>query len=137
MDFIMADVLSGKLVPVIVGMSAEANETAHRMYRKYGVVSHVFCDRIPLPMRLSLCMKFHMIRHSVDNELLMLKALTDYAEQLGNAEIILYLIPCTERYANLVWQHREELESRFVIADKPEMERVWFGATEDEEAEKP
>ncbi len=127
MDFMMTDVLSGELVPVIVGMSTEANETAHRMYRKYGVVSHVFCDHIPLKMRLSLCMKFHIIRHSAGNDRLMLKALSDYAEQLGNAEVILYLIPCTERYANMIWQNRDILERKFVIADKPEMERVWFG----------
>ncbi len=127
MDFMMTDVLSGELVPVIVGMSTEANETAHRMYRKYGVVSHVFCDRIPLSMRLSLCMKFHIIRHSATNERLMLEALCNYAEQLGNAEVILYLIPCTERYANMIWQNRDILERKFVIADKPEMERVWFG----------
>ena len=131
MDFIMTDVLSGELVPVILGMSAEANETAHRMYRKYGVISHVFCDKIPLPMRLSLCMKFHIIRHSAANERLMLRALNDYAEQLGNAEVILYLIPCTERYANMIWQNRDRLERCFVIADKPEMERVWFGEEPD------
>lgn len=127
MDFIMTDVLSGELVPVILGTSAEASETARRMYRKYGVVSHVFCDKIPLATRLSLCMKFHVIRHSAKNDRLMLRALIDYAEQLGNKEIILYLIPCTEHYANMIWQNRDELERSFVIADKPEMERVWFG----------
>jgi predicted ATP-grasp superfamily ATP-dependent carboligase len=127
MDFIMTDVLSGELVPVLLGMSAEANETARRMYRQYGVVSHVFCDRIPLSMRLSLSMKFHIIRHSAKNDRLMLQALADYADQLGNKEIILYLIPCTEHYANMIWHNRDELERSFVIADKPEMEKVWFG----------
>ncbi len=133
MDFIMTDVLSGELVPVILGISPEASETARRMYRKYGVVSHVFCDHIPLSMRLSLCMKFHVIRHSAQNERLMLDALTDYAKQLGNADIILYLIPCTECYANMIWENRDALERRFVIADKPEMERVWFGESESEQ----
>ena len=68
-----------------------------------------------------------MIRHSAKNDRLMLRALIDYAEQLGNKEIILYLIPCTEHYANMIWQNRDELERSFVIADKPEMERGWFG----------
>ena len=76
-------------------------------------------------------MKFHVIRHSAANERLMLRALIDYAEQLGNAEVILYLIPCTERYANMIWQNRDRLERSFVIADKPEMERVWFGEDPD------
>ena len=120
MDFIMADVLSGELVPVLLGLSPEANETAHRMYRKYGVVSHVFCDKIPLPMRLTLCMKYHVIHHTKD-EMLMLHALDDFAGQLSNADVILYLIPCTEGYANMVWQNRDELERRFVIADTDEI----------------
>ena len=126
MDFITADILSGELIPVLLGLSPEANETAHRMYRQYGVVSHVFCDKIPLGRRLTLCMKYHVIRHTT-KEQLMIRALTDFAEQLGNADVILYLIPCTEGYANTVWENRELLERHFVIADKPEMQRVWFG----------
>ncbi|MBE6553718.1 MAG: hypothetical protein E7666_05180 [Ruminococcaceae bacterium] len=122
----MHDILSGELIPVLLGISAEAHETAHRMYREYGVLSHVFCSRVPLAMRFNLCMKFHMIRHTA-HEQLMLRALIDFAEQLGNADVILYLIPCTEPFANFVWQHKDLLERRFVIADRPEMLRVWFG----------
>ena len=126
MDYIVHDVLAGELVPVLLGISQEVSETAHRMYRQYGVISHVFCDKIPLTMRLSHCMKFHRIQKTVD-ERLMLQALNDFADQLGNADVILYLIPCTEHYTNLIWDHCEELERRFVIADRAEMYRVWFG----------
>ncbi|MBQ8311314.1 MAG: hypothetical protein IJX80_09930 [Clostridia bacterium] len=126
MDYIKKDALSGELIPVLLGLSQEVNETAHRMYREYGVVSHVFCEKIPLALRLSLCMKFHLIRHTAD-ERLMTQALYDFADQLGNAEVILYLIPCTEEYANFVWNHCEDLEGKFVIASKEEMYRVWFG----------
>ena len=134
MDFIVKDVLSGELIPVLLRISAEANETAHRMFRQYGVISHVFCDRIPLTMRLSLCMKFHTIRHTAKEEL-MLRALIDFSEQLENADVILYLIPCTEAYTHLVWQNRDLLESRFVIADKSEMSRIWFGEGSDQKGE--
>ena len=127
MEYIMNDVLSGAIVPVLLGLTTEAGETAHRMYRRHGVMSHVFCDRIPFAMRLSLCMKFHRIPDTTGDKL-MLQALTDFADQLGNADLILYLIPCNEHYTNLVWNHAEELERRFVIADRAEMERVWFGA---------
>ncbi len=127
MEYIMNDVLSGAIVPVLLGLSTEASETAHRMYRRHGVMSHVFCDHIPLAMRLSFCMKFHRVPDTTGDALL-LQALTDFAEQLGNADLILYLIPCNEHYTNLVWNHAEELERRFVIADRAEMERVWFGA---------
>ena len=127
MEYIMNDVLSGAIVPVLLGVTPEASDTAHRMYRQHGVLSHVFCDRIPLSMRLSLCMKFHRIP-STKNEQLLLQALSDFADQLSNADLILYLIPCNEHYTNLVWDHTEELERRFVLADRAEMERVWFGA---------
>ena len=72
-------------------------------------------------------MKFHRIPQTAGEQLL-LQALADFADQLGNADLILYLIPCNERYTNLVWGHVEELERRFVIADRDEMDRVWFGA---------
>ena len=127
MEYIMNDVLSGAIVPVLLGMTPEASETAHRMYRRHGVMSHVFCDRIPLVSRLSLCMKFHRIPKT-SGEQLLLQALSDFADQLGNADLILYLSPCNEQYTNLVWDHVEELERRFVIANRDEMERVWFGA---------
>lgn len=127
MEYIMNDVLSGAIVPVLLGLTPEASETAHRMYRQHGVLSHVFCDRIPLASRLSLCMKFHRVP-ATTGDVLLLQALSDFADQLGNADLILYLIPCNEHYTNLVWDHAEELERRFVIADRAEMDRVWFGA---------
>ena len=127
MEYIMNDVLSGAIVPVLLGVTPEASDTAHRMYRRHGVMSHVFCDRIPLVSRLSLCMKFHRVPETAGEQLL-LQALADFADQLGNADLILYLIPCNEHYTKLVWDHVEELERRFVIADRAEMDRVWFGA---------
>ena len=90
------------------------------------MISHVFCNKIPLPMRLTLCMKYHVIHHT-RNEALMLQALKDFSGQLGNRDVILYLIPCTEQYAKLAWEHHDELEAHFVMADRPEMHRVWFG----------
>lgn len=126
MDYIVKDVLAGELIPVLLGISDEAGETAKRIYREYGVLSHVFCDRVPLAMRLSLSMKFHVVKETAD-ERLMLGALTDFANQLGNADVILYLIPCTEHYAGMVCAARERLESMYVIADLREMGEVWFG----------
>ncbi len=126
MDFIGKEILSGEIVPVLLGLSPEANLTARRMYRQYGVVSHVFCHKLPLPLRLTLCMKFHVIRHT-SGEQLMRQALSDFATQLENLDVILYLIPCTEEAMGLIWHHRDELERRFVLADKPELYRVWFG----------
>jgi len=126
MDFVTEDILSGELVPVILGISPEAVQTAQRMYKKYNVISHVFCDKIPLALRFSLCMKYHVI-HKTLGEQLMLHALKEFSEQFGHADVILYLLPCSEYYAKFVWEHHDDLECRFVIADRPEMYRVWFG----------
>ena len=114
MEYIMNDVLSGAIVPVLLGLSTEASETAHRMYRRHGVISHVFCDKIPFSMRLSLCMKFHRIAQT-QGEQLMLQALTDFADQLGNADLILYLIPCNEYYTKLVWSSFEYVKAAVVL----------------------
>jgi len=134
MDFIVNDVLGGELVPILLGISPETSEAAHRTFKKYGVVSHVFCDKIPFSMHFSLCMKFHVIPHT-EGEQLMLRALLDFADQLENADLILYLTPCTEAYANLIWLHKEQLERRFVLADKQEMLRTWFGESKQKSKE--
>ena len=126
MDFIQDDLLSGELVPVLLGTSPDTLRAARRYFKKYGTISHVFGDRIALPTRLSLCMKYHFVRHHAGDHL-MLTALKDYAKQLGNADLILYLIPCTEDYANFIWRNREILERFFVIANSDEMEEVWYG----------
>ncbi len=126
MDYMKPDILSGELIPVLLGVSLEVSETAHRLYRQYGVISHVFCEKVPLALRLSLCMKFHTVRQTTDNRLL-LEALCDFAAARAGRDGILYLIPCTEEYAHLVWDKKELLESLYVIADRAEMYRVWFG----------
>lgn len=136
MDFIETEVLSGEIVPVLLGYAPEVIETARRMYRRFGVVSHVFCDKIPPRLRISLSCKLHIVRHRSAGERLVVDALLDFARQLGNADLILYLIPCTERDAALLWNHREALEPYYVIADAHELQRVLFGNIESKREEK-
>ena len=126
MNFIKDEILGSELVPVLLGVSSEAMQTARRFFKKFNTISHVFCDRIPLYARLSICVRYHSVHHGAGDSL-MVTALRDYACQLGNADVILYLLPCTEDYANFVWRNREELEPYYVIADQPEMEKVWYG----------
>ncbi len=128
MDFITNDVLSGELVPILLGHSKEAVETARRFFKRFGTVSHLFCDRIPLRMRLTTCIKFHTVPQSAEDALL-LNALKDYANQFCNADLILYLLPCTVDDASFLWRNRAELERYFVIADRLEMDKVWYGDT--------
>lgn len=127
MEYIGKEILSGELIPVLLGISREADETAKRMFRQYNVISHVFCERASFPRRIfSLCMKYHPVRHTAGDRL-MVTALEDFAVQHATADVILYLIPCTEEYVNLVWHHRATLEAHYVIASPEEIRRVWFG----------
>ncbi len=123
MDFIAPDILAGELTPVLLGFSPETVEIARRMHQKYGVLSHVFCDKVPFAMRLSLFMKFHFVQHT-KNETLMVQALTDFAEPVKHADVILYLIPCNEDYAGMIWEHGDLLESRYVVANEEQIERI-------------
>jgi predicted ATP-grasp superfamily ATP-dependent carboligase len=123
MDYIAPDILAGELTPVMVGLSTDTVELARKMHEKYGVISHVFCDKVPLLLRLSLFMKFHVVQHTKD-EHLMVQALTDFADPIRNADLILYLLPCSEEYVSMIWESRETLESRYVIAELDEIDRL-------------
>ena len=131
MNYIEKEILSGEIVPVLLGASAEAIQTAKRFFKQYGRISHLFCDRLPLSAALTLCIKSHIVRHG-SGDRLMLTALKDYANQFRHADVILYLVPCTEIYANFIWRNREELEHDYVIAGQTEMEQVWFGERAEE-----
>ena len=107
---------SRELIPVLLGYSQETVNRAHAFYRKYRVVSHVFCHKPPLSHGWSLCMKYHAVRHTAREEL-MLCALLDFSEQLVHSDVIPYLIPCSRDYESFLLQNRRELEACFVIAD--------------------
>ena len=105
MQFIESEILAGELVPVLLGQSVETNETAKRIFRRYRLISHVFCEKKPRVFGLTFCTKYHIIRHAA-GEGLMLTALLDFAKRLANADVIYYLIPCTVDYANFVWRYQ-------------------------------
>lgn len=127
MDLLNQESLAGSLQPVLVGISAESVETARQIYRKHGVISHVFCKKVSLPLRLSVCMKFHVVPATAGSRLL-LQALEDFADRAENADTLLCLIPASSQYAAFLRRHRELLERRFVLAEPPQSPRVRLGA---------
>ncbi len=126
MDLIVPDALSKELIPVWLGFSAESLETARRMYRTYGIGSHIFCDKVPLPFRISVSAHFHIIPHTV-NEHLMFSALIDFAKQYAHADVILCLLPCTEEYISMIWNFQKELEGHYVLAKPSEVKQFRSG----------
>ena len=122
MQFLKEEALSGTLVPVLLGASRKAMNSAKRFYLQYGVISHLFCGRIPLYYYPVPFFKFHRVR-ATREETLLLQALLDFAKQLGNADLVLYLVPCTELYARFLSLHKAELEGAFVLADSLLLEK--------------
>ena len=110
----------GDLIPVFLGLNAQSIEIARRIFRVQGTVSHVFCDHIPVMLRLTWFMKFHTVGHTVKEEL-MLQALIDFSNQIENKDTLLYLVPSTKEYIRAVAAHRDILESRYVIATKKDL----------------
>lgn len=125
-------ILSGdRIVPVFLGYTRESGELARRIWRKYRVLSHVFCEPVPASRRLSLWLytKFHTVPRT-EGDRLMLRELTDFSAQLEGMDVLPYLIPCTEAYAGMIWNHSGELESRFLIAEPWEIEQAYLAETE-------
>ena len=118
MQFLKEEALSGSLVPVLVGASKQALQSARSFYLQYGVLSHLFGDRIPLFYHLLPFVKAHKVRATKDDALL-LQALLDFAKQLDGADRVLCLFPCTKSYLRFVSIHKAELEGAFVLSSVP------------------
>lgn len=116
MDLFRLESLAGALQPVFVGISTESVETARKLHRSHGVISHVFCRKVSLPLRLSVCMKFHVIPATAKSRLL-LQALQDFAERSADSDTLLCLIPASAQYAAFLRRHSDLLERHFVLAD--------------------
>ena len=116
MPFSTDEALSSTLVPVLLGCSKAALQNARFFYRRYAILSHLFSDRIPFYYRLFPILKFHRVRATRD-EALLLRALLDFAKQLENADRLLDLVPCTSFYRDFVFLHKAELEGAFVLAE--------------------
>ena len=108
--------LSGGLVPVLLGDTADLRETARNLHTRYGVLSHVFSRKPSLALRLCIYVKLHTVR-ATKKEALMIHALLDFARQLDHADRILCLIPCSPYYAELMQEHRAELESYYILTE--------------------
>ena len=109
--------LSGGLIPVILGDGTEARDVARDLHGRYGVLSHVFCRKPSLALRLSIYVKLHIVRKTPEEQLL-LHALLDFARQLDHADRILCLIPTSSEYADLLLKNREELEAYYVLTEE-------------------
>ncbi len=125
MEEITKNISPKELVPVLLGYGAATREAAYRLFRKHAVISHVFSPPLPFPLRFSPFMKFHMVGKT-SNEELMFRALCDFAEQLGNRDLILYLIPCTNGYLPMLKKYKSQLERYYIFADQHQCSLLFY-----------
>ena len=123
METMFQNLHQGELVPILLGYSSVAQEFSQRLFWQYGIVSHVFCHKNPLPFRFSLSLKVHPVR-ATENERLLLDALCDFANQPENRDRILWIIPCTPACIELVNRNRSALERLAVLINRDDLERM-------------
>ncbi len=130
MNYLTQSVLSEDLSPILLGYSSQTDEIAKLLFRRYRIISHVFCEHVPFFRRFSPVMKLHLFQHMVSDELVV-TALEEFSESVRNPDVILYLVPTTRRYARLILTYKERLESRFVIAGTDDL-RFLLGKSQPE-----
>ena len=115
MDFLTTELRAGELAPILLGDSAYTKAVSRQFFNRYGLISHIFCGRVPFLRRFCLTAKYHRVSGFDQDELLWI-ALKDFAAGVQNKDVVLFLIPGTEKALQFVKQNREKLESFFVLS---------------------
>lgn len=116
MDFLTAELRAGELAPVLLGNSNYTKTVSKHFFERHGIISHIFCARMPFWGRFSLTAKHHTVAGFENDELLLI-ALLDFAAGAQNKDVILFLIPGTDSAGQFIRRNRERLEPHFVLAD--------------------
>lgn len=108
----MNEQLERVMVPVILGNNTEALTTARRLYRRYGVLSHLYCTR---PSWFAYLLSYVRVVRTPDylQGDLLLEDLCSFAREYP--DLLFCLIPCTEQYRAFCMAHAAELEPYYVI----------------------
>ena len=117
MDYLANELRAGELAPVLLGNSGHSKAVSRQFFYRYGMISHIFCNRVSFFGRFfSLTAKYHPVNGFEKDELLLI-ALKDFAKSVQNRDIVLFLIPGTEKAKQFIRRNREQLEADFVLAD--------------------
>lgn len=114
----MKEQLNRVMVPVLLGSNTQALTTARRLYRRYGVISHVYCAH---PRWYTYLLSYIRVVRAPDymqGELL-LQDLCTFAMEYP--DLLFCLIPCTEQYKSFCMAHTPGLEPYYVIVEPEQL----------------
>ena len=115
----MEEQLERVLVPVLLGDGAKPLKIARRLYRRYRVLSHLYCTRPRLGTYFCGCVRVVRVPAFLQGELLCNDLLAFAAEY---PDLLFCLIPCTEAYEHFCAAHRAELESYYLIVHPEQLQ---------------
>ena len=116
----MKEQLGRVMVPVLLGDSAQAKGIAHRLYRRFGVISHIYCAHPSLFTYLLSCARVVRTPDYLQGELL-LEDLCTFAREYP--DLLFCLIPCSDQYRAFCLAHARELEPYYVILQPEQLQK--------------
>ena len=96
-------------VPFLLGDTMTAHKLSFKIFKRYGIVSLILDTKKTVADLWDFSSRFKAISQSKSQEIAVmhLAAQTQYTLPL--------LIPCSDKYTDLVKKHSSELESEFII----------------------
>lgn len=115
----MEEQLERVLVPVFLGDGTQPIKIARRLYKRFGVLSHIYCSRPALLAHLCPCVRIVRIPAFLRGELLCAD-LCAFSKEYP--DLLFCLIPCTEEYRIFCTAHARELEPYYVIVQPEQLQ---------------
>ena len=116
----MKEQLNRVMVPVLLGDGAQAKGIARKLYRRFGVISHIYCTRPSLFTYLLSYVRVVRMPDYLQGELL-LEDLCTFAREYP--DLLFCLIPCSDRYRAFCLAHAKELEPYYIILQPEQLQQ--------------
>lgn len=116
----MKEQLNRVMVPVLLGDGAQAKSIARRLYRRFGVISHIYCARPSLFTYLLSYVRVVRTPDYLQGELL-LEDLCTFAREYP--DLLFCLIPCTDAHKAFCLAHAASLEPYYVILQPEQLQQ--------------
>ena len=115
----MEEQLNRVLVPVLLGDGTGTLKIARRLYRDYGVISHLYCTRPRISAHFCHFVRVVRIPDFMQGALLC-RDLCAFAAEYP--DLLFCLIPCTEDYEHFCLAHQAALETHYVIVQPEQLQ---------------